>query len=445
MAFSGIEIFKMLPKTNCKECGFPTCLAFAMQLATSKVEVEKCPYVLEETKALLADAQAPPIRKVVIGSSIEIGEETVFYRHEKTFVHPPVVTLLIKDTEDSDVWIKKVDSLNNIKFERIGLILSAKLLMLENTSGNPERFLEMVSKINEISEAPFILSGNIDALRKVVPVVLQRKPLLYAADNENFEEMANIAKENNLPLVAKENTLEALSSLTERLMNLGIKDLVLDPSPKTLKEAYYNQIFIRRQALTSKYRPFGFPTIVFPYKLTDDLMKEVLYAGTFVLKYGSIIVLSELHPETLFPLLVLSLNIHTDPQRPMAIEEKIYEINGPDKDSPILITTNFSLTYFIVSGEIETSHVPTWLIVMDTGGLSVLTSWAAGKFNGELIGGFIKKSKIADKISHRRLVIPGYVASIKGEIEEESPDWEIILGPREASDIPIWLQGYSKK
>ncbi|MEW6102869.1 MAG: acetyl-CoA decarbonylase/synthase complex subunit gamma [bacterium] len=443
MALSGIEIFKHLPKTNCKECGFPTCLAFAMQLASSKVEVSKCPYVKDETKAFLEESQAPPIRKVIIGDNFAIGEETVFFRHEKTFVHPPAICILIKDEEPKSIWEKKIASFNNLKFERIGFMLKANLLFLENSSNLKAKFLELVSYVMKESNGLLCLSSeNMDALKAAIEMTKERKPLLYSANQSNIDEIASIAKEYNLPIVAKGEDLESLSSLTEKLISLGIKDIILDSSPKTIKEAFYHQIFIRRQALISKFRPLGFPTIVFPAKLTNDPMKEALYAATFIVKYGGLIVLSDLAGESLFPLLVLSLNIYTDPQRPMAIEEKIYEINGPNEKSPICITTNFSLTYFIVQGEIDASKVPTYLMIMDTGGLSTLTSWSAGKFNGELISAYVKKSKIEEKVSHRKIIIPGYVAGIKGEIEEELKTWEVIVGPREASDIPIFLQKF---
>ncbi|MEW6482440.1 MAG: acetyl-CoA decarbonylase/synthase complex subunit gamma [bacterium] len=445
MALSGIEIFKHLPKTNCKECGFPTCLAFAMQLASSKVEVSKCPYIKDETKAFLEESQAPPIRKVILGDNFAIGEESVFFRHEKTFVHPPGIAVLIKDREEESTWKKKIASFNTLKFERIGLILKANLLFLENSSNHKEKFLELVSYTMKESDGILCLSSeNMDGLKEAIEITKERRPLLYSANQNNIDEIASISKEYNLPLVAKGDGLESLSPLTEKLISLGIRDIVLDSSPKTIKEAFYHNVFIRRQALISKFRPFGFPTITFPCRLTDNPMKEALYAATFIIKYGGIIVLSNLFAESLFPLLVLSLNIYTDPQRPMAIEEKIYEINGPDEKSPVCITTNFSLTYFIVQGEIEASKVPTHLMIMDTGGLSTLTSWSAGKFNGELIAAFVKRSKIEEKISHRRIIIPGYVAGIKGEIEEELKNWEVIVGPREASDIPIFLQKFNR-
>ncbi len=444
-----MEIFKFLPKTNCKECGFPTCLAFAMQLASAKVEIEKCPYVSEETKEKLAEATAPPIRKVTLGTgehALAIGEETVLYRHDKTFVHPTGIAVLIRDTEDKEVWKRKITSLNNLKFERIGVTLKAEIAFLECCSGNADKFIELVEMVIQLTPSPLILaSENIEVLTKAIKLTYQPHPLLYAATDKNLEEMIALAKEYQLPIVAKGKGLDEVISLTSKMISVGLKEIVIDSLPDNLKQAYQDQIVTRRQALISKFKPLGFPTITFPYRLTDNLIKEYLYASTFVIKYGSIIVLSELMPEYLFPLLVLRLNIYTDPQRPMTIEEGIYEINGPAQpDSPVIITTNFSLTYFVVSGEIDASRVPTWLLIKDTEGLSTLTAWSAGKFNGELISMFVKKCGIGEKITHRKLVIPGYVSSIKGEIEEELPGWEVIVGPREASELPVWLQSCRK-
>lgn len=174
--------------------------------------------------------------------------------------------------------------------------------------------------------------------------------------------------------------------------------------------------------------------------MAGNLDMETVIASMLIAKYAGVVVLSDFVGENLFPLLLERLNIFTDPQRPMTVTEGIYEIGSPDENSPVLITTNFSLTYFIVSGEIEGSRVPSWLLIMDTEGLSVMTAWAAGKFSGDLVGTFVKKSGIADKISHKKIIIPGYAAAISGDMEEELPDWEILIGPRDASLIPKFLK-----
>ena len=268
-----------------------------------------------------------------------------------------------------------------------------------------------------------------------------KKPLIYAATKENVDNFGSLAKENSLPLAVKADSVEGLMELTDKLTEMGIKDLVLDPGSREVKQSLQDEIVIRRAALKSGNRSLGFPTITFPCEMASNIDMETLIAGVFIAKYGGIIVLSDFKGESLFPLLLERLNIFTDPQRPMTVTEGIYEIGNPDENSPVMVTTNFALTYFIVSGEIEGSKVPTWLLVKDAEGLSVLTAWAAGKFAGDDVGLFVKKCGIMDKIKHNELIIPGYAAAIVGEIEEELPDWTVTVGPREAAHIPAFLRG----
>jgi acetyl-CoA decarbonylase/synthase complex subunit gamma len=443
MGISGIEIFKMLPKTNCGECKFPTCLAFAMQLAAGKAEIDLCPYVSEDVKARLTEVSAPPIRGVTIGN-LKIGEETVLFRHEKTFVNPPGFAIMIKDTMGEDEIKDRVNALRKVRFERVGLLLKPELAFLKNETGEVEDFKKLVNIVKDEEGFGFILaSENLDSLKETLPPLKDKKPLLYAVTVENFDGMVDLAKANGVPVVASANGLDRLSELTQRLMEAGLKDIVLDSRPKDFKEAFIHQIHIRRSGLRG-FRPLGFPTITFPMELTPNSMKEALYAAAFIVRYGGVIVLSDLDPARLFPLLVLRMNIYTDPQRPMTIQQGIYEINGPKEDSPVIVTTNFSLTYFLVSGEVETSKVPTWLCIMNTGGLSVMTAWAAGRFVPDRIAQFINKIEIKNKITHSKLIIPGYVAQISGELEKElKGEWEVVVGPREASDLPSFLKNFS--
>ena len=445
MALTGIQIFKLLPKTNCKECGVPTCLAFAMNLAAGKAELASCPYVSEETKAMLSEASAPPIRPLMIGSGeniVKIGGETVLFRHEKTFVNKPGFGILISDSMPDSEIDNRLKRFNALKYERVGLILRPEMIALKNESGDPEKFEALVKKVKSETDAALILmSGKVEALTKGVKACADRIPLIYAATDGNLEALTNLAKENKCPLAVKANDIETLSGLAEKLMTAGLKDLVLDSGSRTLRRAFEDQIFIRRAALIQKNRFLGFPTITFPCEMTEDPMKETLIAATFVAKYAGIIILSDFQGESLFPLLVERLNIYTDPQRPMMMQQGIYPIGNPTETSPVLITTNFSLTYFIVSAEIESSRVPSWLLVMDTEGLSVLTAWAAGKFVGDAMGAFIKKSGIIDKVTHRRVIIPGAVAVISGDLEEElGSGWEVKIGPREAAHLTAYLK-----
>jgi acetyl-CoA decarbonylase/synthase complex subunit gamma len=284
------------------------------------------------------------------------------------------------------------------------------------------------------------MSADAGAMKEALDVAKEKKPLIYAATKDNADAFGALAKEAACPLAIKGESMDDLIALSEKLAGMGLKDLMLDSGARSVKQGFQDQISIRRAALQSRFRPLGFPTITFPCEMTDDVMKETLIAALFVAKYAGIIVLSDFEGENVFPLLLERLNIYTDPQRPMTTEQGIYPINNPDQNSPALVTCNFSLTYFIVTGEIENSRVPTWLCVMDTEGLSVMTAWAAGKFVGDAVGPFIKKSGLAEKIGHKKLVIPGYAASILGDLEEELPGWEIIVGPREAAHLPAFLK-----
>ncbi len=446
MPLTGIEIFKLLPKTNCKECGEPTCLAFAMKLAAAKAELVACPYVTEEAKAKLTEAAAPPIIPVTIGvgdRALKVGGETVMFRHEKRFEHPPGLALLISDGMADTEISSRLKKFNELQYERIGLVLRPDLIAVKSAAGDKAKFEALVAKVKQGTDCGLILmSDNPDILAAGLVVCADRKPLLYAATEGNWEKMAELAKANSCPLAVKAANLEKLAELTTKLTNIGVKEMVLDSGSRKLRQVFSDQVIIRSAALAKKFRPLGFPTIIFPSEMTDDPLKEAVIASIFVAKYGGIIVLSDFQGESLFPLLVERLNIYTDPQRPLATKEGIYEIGNPGENSPVLITSNFSLTYFIVSGEIETSRIPSWLLVKDTEGLSVMTAWAAGKFVADAIAPFVKKCGITDKVKHHKLIIPGYAASESGGLEEELPGWEILVGPREGSHIPAYLKSW---
>ncbi|MFH1674748.1 MAG: acetyl-CoA decarbonylase/synthase complex subunit gamma [Pseudomonadota bacterium] len=447
MGLSGIEIYKKLPKTNCGKCGVPTCLAFAMKLAAGQAELDACPDIPDDVKEEIGEASAPPVRTVVIGTgdrAVKLGGETVLFRHEKRFENPPAFTLLLSDTMDESTISAKLAKFKETTYERVGVILRPALVAVKGESGDASKFGALVEKVCGETDAGLVLMNeDTEALSQAAKACSDRKPLLYAATKDNTEALGNLAKELSCPLAVKGNNLEELAEVSEKLIGMGLKDLVLDSGARTSAKALEDQIVIRRSALMKKFKPFGFPTIVFPCEITDNPMKEAMIACQMVAKYGSIIVLSEIEGHSLFPLLLASMNIFTDPQRPMAVDQKIYEMGAPDENSPVLITGNFSLTYFIVSGEIDASRVSSYLLVKDTEGLSVLTAWAAGKFAADTIAPFVKKCGIEDKVKHRKLVIPGYLATISGELEEELPDWEILIGPREASHLPAYLKQWS--
>ena len=366
MALTGIQIFKLLPKTNCKECGVPTCLAFAMNLASAKAELDSCPYVSDEARAQLAEASAPPIRPVSIGQGVRkrtTGGETVLYRHEKTFFNPTMFAgIITSDTSAADLEAK-LKVWNAIQYERVGLNLRPELAALKDVNGDKDAFATLAKIIAEKSEFNLILmSENADVIKAAVATCGFKRPLIYAATAANVDAFGAIALENNLPLAVKADSIDGIIALTDKLVAMGIKDLVIDPGARELKQALADQVAIRRAALKDGNRSLGFPTISFPCEMASNLDMEALIAALYVSKYGGIVVMSDLTTEVMFPLMLERLNIYTDPQRPMTVTEGIFEIGNPNENSPVLVTTNFALTYFIVSGEIEASKVPAWLL-----------------------------------------------------------------------------------
>jgi acetyl-CoA decarbonylase/synthase complex subunit gamma len=444
MALTGIQIFKLLPKTNCKKCGFPTCLAFAMKLAQGGVELSACPDVSEEAKSSLGEASAPPIRSFDLGTgdkAVKMGAETVLFRHDKKFVNPCVIAVNIKDDIGDDKLAAMADEVANSEVDRVGQHLRVEAISIECASGDSAKYEAAVKLIAEKApDAALILNckdaGTVEA---AVKAVAARKPLICCATDENAEAMANIAKSNSVPLVASADGLEALSALTEKIKGLGVEDIVLDSGAKTAKEIIEHNTQIRRSALKKSFKPLGYPVI--NNVIRDDAILEASIASVAIAKYASIVVVSSIEKWKNLALFTLRQNLYTDPQVPMQVEQKIYEINEPTADSPLMITTNFSLTYFIVSGEVENSKVPSRLAVMDSEGLSVLTAWAAGKFTAAKIAAFIQESGIGDTINNKELILPGQVAILSGALEDKLEGWKITVGPREANAIPTYLKG----
>jgi acetyl-CoA decarbonylase/synthase complex subunit gamma len=368
-----------------------------MNLAAGKAELDKCPYVSEEAKEKLDAESAPPIRPVTIGSgeyAVKVGGETVLFRHEKTFVNPPGFAVLVSTDEDEASVAGKIDRFKKSQYDRVGLKLRAEMFAIRDAGGDAAKFCALAKKISdEVGASMIFMSDSVEVLTAATDSFKENKPLLYAATAANAEAMGNLAKAAGCPLAIKGNgSLDSVIELSDKLSAMGLKDLVLDTGTRNLKKAFEEQIVVRRSALKDRFRPLGFPTIIMANEIGDGIMEEALVAATFVAKYGAIIVLSDLQPHVMFPLFLDRLNIYTDPQRPMTADQGIYPINNPDENSPVLVTCNFSLTFFIVSGEIESSRIPAWLCVQDTEGLSVMTAWAAGKFSGESVGSFINKS-----------------------------------------------------
>ncbi|OGO34820.1 MAG: hypothetical protein A2Z16_12190 [Chloroflexi bacterium RBG_16_54_18] len=436
MALSGIQIYKLLPQTNCKECGYPTCLAFAMKLAAKQVELSLCPYVSETSKSTLAESAAPPIRLVTLksdGSEVKAGNEVVMYRHEKTFYNRPGLFVKFSDALSPDELKKQVADADRYTTNYVGIDLTLDGFAVEAASGQPGVFAEAVKAVRSATKRPLILVGKDHAVLTAGLAALPGESvLLHGADAENWQSIAELAKGAKASLSVSAANLEGLAELTEKIQAAGVEDLILNPVAESLGSWLTMTTQIRRLALKKNFKPLGYPLIAFPH--TPQA------AAQAVDKYAGFIVLDEFSPGLVYPLLVLRQNIYTDPQKPIQVQPGVYEINAPRPESPVLVTTNFSITYFSVANEVEGSGMPAWLVVCDAEGMSVLTAWAAGKFDSERIAKSIKTFNLADKVSKKRVVIPGAVAVLSGELEAELPDWEIRVGPREAVDIPKFMK-----
>jgi len=433
MGLTGLEIYKHLPKTNCKECGSPTCLAFAMALASGKASLEACPYVTDEAKEALDSASAPPIKLVKVGvgdNVVELGEETEIFRHDKRFFHPTGVAVLISDTDDVAAKAEKFDAL---EFHRVGLDFVTDLVAVKSDSGDAGKFKAAVETVAGKTKKAMILIAEDPAVMEAgLGVVADRKPLIYAATADNYEKMVNLAKANSCPLAVKGEGLDATAELVGKITALDYKELVLDSGARETSKVLADLTQFRRLAVRKKFRPFGYPTIAFTSK--DDPGEEVIQAGVYMSKYADVVVLKAIEKQQLLPLLSWRQNLYTDPQKPVAVEAKVYDVGEATDESPVYVTTNFSLTYFIVEGEVESTRIPSRILSVDTGGVSVLTAYADNKFSAETITEAIKKSGLENMVKHRKLVLPGHVAVLKGALEEES-GWEVVVGPREASGI----------
>jgi acetyl-CoA decarbonylase/synthase, CODH/ACS complex subunit gamma len=440
MPLTGLQIYKLMPQTNCKECGFPTCLAFSMKLAAKQVELKLCPYVSEDSKAKLAAASAPPIRLIAVGgdgAKLEVGNETVMFRHEKTFYHRPGLFIRLKDT-DPAIAARAAEA-DAYVVDYVGIKLGVDGFAVEAASGDGARFAAAIAAVRGASKKALILiAADPAVMAEGARAAEGSRPLLYAADSGNWQKMAEVAKAAKSALAVRGDTLDALASLTADIAKAGVEDLVLDPGVREAGPSLVTLTQIRRLALKKNFTALGYPVIAFPGQAKE--VDEITLAAEQIAKYASFVILESFSPASVYPLLVLRQNIYTDPQKPIQVLPGLYEINSPKPDSPVMVTTNFSITYFAVNNEVEGSGWPAWLVVTDAEGMSVLTAWAAGKFDADRIGKAVKTTGVEGKVNHKRIIIPGQVAVLSGELEETLPGWQIMVGPKEAVDIPAYLK-----
>ncbi|MBO8129099.1 MAG: acetyl-CoA decarbonylase/synthase complex subunit gamma [Peptococcaceae bacterium] len=441
MGLTGLAIYKMLPKTNCKECGQATCLAFAMQLAAGKTSLDKCPYVSDEACEALGAASKPPIALITVGTgerAVEIGNETVLFRHDKRFVHPTAIAVTVSDTIGADELRDRIKRINNLFFDRVGQVYGVDLVAVRNDSGDPVQFAKTVSITQKETPLPLVLlSENTAAQEQALAVCGHNQPLIYAANADNYEAFTKLAIQHQAPLVVKGDGLDELAQVVGKVLCLGHGQIVLDSGAREVLKVLVDQTQIRRQALKRHTKSFGFPTICFAG--AHGTPGTALDAAVYIAKYAAVLVLESTDPAEVLPLVTWRLNVYTDPQKPIAIEPKVYAVGNAGRNAPVILTTNFSLTYFCVLGDVEGARVPSYILPVDTDGTSVLTAWAAGKLAPEKIAAFIKECGIEDKVDHRRLIIPGGLAILRDKLQELS-GWQVLVGPHESAGLPSFLR-----
>ena len=440
MAVKGLDIFKLSPKKNCKECGSPTCMAFCMKVAQGAVPITKCPYMSEEAVALLSEATAPPMKTIEVGTH-KLGGETVMMRHEKTLVNRNLFAATLATDMDDAAIDARIEGIKKVDYERIGEREMVECVFVHD-AGDSAKFVELCKKAAALPDRTVIIdTKDADTAKAAVEAIKDNKPILNGANKDNFAAMSEIAKAAGLVLGVSGKDLSELHDTVAELEKAGNKNLILDVTAPTIKETFANAVLVRRTAIKDGDRTFGYPSIVNLGVLCDhNEHLETALASMFVVKYGSIIVMDKIGYAEALPLYGLRQNIFTDPQKPMKVAPGIYPINGAGPDDPCALTVDFALTYFLVSGELERSKIPVNLLITDASGMSVLTAWAAGKFSSTSVKKFFDEFDIASKINNRTLIIPGKVAVMKGEIQDKLPEWNVVVGTREAVELVKFLR-----
>ena len=440
MAVKGLDIFKLSPKKNCKECGSPTCMAFCMKVAQGAVPITKCPYMSEEAVALLSEATAPPMKTIEVGTH-KLGGETVMMRHEKTLVNRNLFAATLATDMDDAAIDARIEGIKKVDYERIGEREMVECVFVHD-AGDSAKFVELCKKAAALPDRTVIIdTKDVDTAKAAVEAIKDNKPILNGANKDNFAAMSEITKAAGLVLGVSGKDLSELHDTVAELEKAGNKNLILDVTAPTIKETFANAVLVRRTAIKDGDRTFGYPSIVNLGVLCDhNEHLETALASMFVVKYGSIIVMDKIGYAEALPLYGLRQNIFTDPQKPMKVAPGIYPINGAGPDDPCALTVDFALTYFLVSGELERSKIPVNLLITDASGMSVLTAWAAGKFSSTSVKKFFDEFDIASKINNRTLIIPGKVAVMKGEIQDKLPEWNVVVGTREAVELVKFLR-----
>jgi acetyl-CoA decarbonylase/synthase complex subunit gamma len=440
MALKALDIFKLLPKTNCKKCGCPTCLAFAMKLAQKQASLDQCPDVSAESKAALEGSSAPPVRLVTIGSGdnkVEIGNETVMFRHDESFYHHPGICVLVSDKLSESELARKIAAIEKLRFTRVGMELRVRLVAVQNDSGAAEPFVKTAAAVQKLGLPMILMACEAAHIEKALAQGATHRPLIHAATEDKWESFAKVAKEKNCPLAVAAPDLDRVAALAEKVKGAGVEDIVLDLTTETVADTLQALTASRRLALKRKTKGVGYPAMVI--SRSADPLANMADSCAYVVKYAGIVVTPMDKPEQIMPILTVSQNLYTDPRKPIQVEAKLYEVGAVTPQSPLIITTNFSLTYYTVEGEVEASRVPAFIGVIDTEGTSVLTAFASDKLTSEKVAAFLKSDEIKKKVGHTKVIIPGYISAMSGSLKDDS-GWNVLVGPREASGLSKYLK-----
>ncbi|MBS3736490.1 acetyl-CoA decarbonylase/synthase complex subunit gamma [Candidatus Bipolaricaulota bacterium] len=438
---SAMDIYQELPQTDCGDCNFPTCMAFAMQLASKQVSLDQCPHVSSESEETLAASSAPPMRIVKIGDGsddVEIGGETVQFRHEEKFYRPTAVSIEIDDSLEEPELEEKVNRVNDLQFERVGEKIGVDLVTLKNDELAPKNYGELVETVDDESQFPLYLrSRNPEAIKEGLTRLSGGKPLVGNATEDNWKEMANLAEEYETPLAVSGYDLSGLAELTDRISEEGAEELVLNPRADSISNYLEKLTKLRRLAVVEEFSPLGYPVLASVN--SGAPFQQVADGTSHILKYASIISLDTTNSWQILPLLTVRQHIYIDPQVQNSVEAKLYEVGDPGPDSPVLFTTNFQLTYYSLEGEVDDSGFSAYISVMDTDGLGVLNAYADDQLTGEEIVETVKEQGVMDKVDHNKLIIPGLVGMLRMTVQEEG-GWEVIVGPEDAASLPRFLR-----
>lgn len=444
MALSGIQIFKFLPggkkmpEANCKECGCSTCMAFAMKLAKNDIDMNLCPHLDEELKAIFVAENRKPQQPVTFGHSpneLVMGDENVMFRHDKTFVNQTVFAIRLSSTDKE--FDKKLSEIRDFSIDRVGETFKVDAVALFDGNKN---FKESALAIAALEIPLILITDNYENMVEVLDDTNIKNPLVYLK-NATIEQLKKLNKEYSCPVVVSADKPEQLAVISQQLLEKGVKDIVLRLEQNADSKIIEPLTMIRRSAIEQKYEPLGFPVMV-EVDNTGNIALDTVKSSALVCKYTNLLVFDELYTALMTTLITLRQNIYTDPQKPLQVEPKLYEINEPQGDSPVFVTTNFALTYFSVVNELENISKGSYLIITDSDGMSVLTAWSASKFTGEIIAKSVKAAEISKKISHNNLIIPGFASDLLEEIKEELPEFNIICGPNEATDLPAFVKNF---